>query len=300
MKPRIALALGSGGARGWCHIGVLRKLAELGLEPDVICGTSMGALVGAAYASGRLDTLESFALSLTRMRVAQLVDINPGSGGLVEGRLIENELRSLGYATHFEALQKPFIAVASDLFGGSEVWLRRGDLIDAVRASIAIPGILSPTNRDGKWLLDGGMINPIPISACRALGADVVIAVDPDAKLQAYRHRARVGAASPDNNTQISFLVSAPALLRPYLKSLVDRDGPSAAKAPNYFEVLSASIDLMTDQIRRSRLAGEPPHVLISPDLSNLSFLDFEQAKQAITAGYRATEERSDLLEAYL
>jgi len=299
MKPRIGLALGSGGARGWCHIGILRALAEAGLAPDVICGTSMGALVGAAYASGRLDALEAFALSLTRVSVARLVDVNPASGGLVEGQLIERQLKALGYAPTFEALEKPLIAVASDLFGGTEVWLKSGDLVSAVRASIAIPGIFSPVSHDGKWLMDGGMLNPIPVSACRALGADIVIAVDPNSKLHAFRHRERLSKAPEDKEDKVSFLDAAPAMLRPYLRTLVEYSGITGPKPPNYIEVLSASIDLMTDQIRRSRLAGEPPHVLLSPDLSALSILDFQEAKLAIAAGRRAVEEQADLLAAY-
>ena len=297
MKPKIGLALGSGGARGWCHIGAIKALTEAGIKADVICGTSMGALVGASCVSGALDRLEDFARSITRINMTKLIDINPATGGLIEGRLITQQLRELGYASDFTTADRPFIAVASDLFGASEVWLRSGDLLDAVRASIAIPGIISPIHLENRWLMDGGMTNPVPVSACRALGADIVIAIDPNSKLHAYRHKRRKEdmAAPPPKPEGLVF--AAPAMLQPYLKSLTRRNG-NKPKGPGYFTVLSASIDLMTDQIRRSRLAGEPPHLMVTPDLSHHSILDFHRAEESIAEGERAMKaEMDELLE---
>ena len=180
-KPKIGIALGSGGARGWCHIGVLRALAEEGVEPSIVAGCSMGALVGAAYVAGALDALEEFARSLTWPKIASFLDVNPARGGLIEGNRIITLLRTLKGDAPIESFAKAFTAIASDLGTGREIWLQNGSMADAVRASIAIPGIISPLKLNGRWLLDGGMTNPVPVSACRAMGADIVIAANPNA-----------------------------------------------------------------------------------------------------------------------
>jgi NTE family protein len=260
----------------------------------------MGALVGAAHVSGALDRLETFARSITRVTMMRLIDINPTTGGLIEGRLVEARLRALGYAGDVKDTDRPFAAVASDLFGAAELWLREGDLVDAVRASIAIPGIFSPVSIGGRWLLDGGMTNPVPVSACRALGADIVIAVDPNSKMHAYRHRLRNRKPALDTEEAAGLLDMAPAALRPYVKSVLDRPQRKTVGL-GYFSVLATSIDLMTDQIRRSRLAGDPPHLIVSPDLSRQSILEFYRADQAIAEGRRAMTSQlpalRDLLE---
>lgn len=287
MKPKIGLALGGGGARGWCHVGALRALEEAGIVPDVISGTSMGALVGGAVVSGKLDQLEEFAGSITRVSRTLLFDINPGSGGLIEGLLVSEKLKELGYAKSFADTDRPFLAVASDLFNATEVWLRSGDLVEALRASTAIPGVVSPVFLEGRWLLDGGMTNPVPVSACRALGADIVIAVDPNSKLHSYRDRLQNSHSNSAEGQKEGIIEAAPTMVQPYLKSLLGRD-PDKPQSPGYFTVLAASIDVMTDQIQRSRLAGDPPHLLVSPNLRHLSLLEFHHASEAIAEGYRA------------
>ena len=181
--PLIGLALGSGGARGWCHIGVLRGLEELGVRPDVVSGCSMGAVVGAAHASGRLDALEEWALGLTLGRFLKLISVDLAGGGLVDGQVIEDVLAEIGIAGNIEDLPRPFRAVASDMRTGREVWLREGPVGRLVRASAAIPGVFAPVRHDGRWLMDGGMTNPVPVSLARAMGAEIVIAVNPDAHL---------------------------------------------------------------------------------------------------------------------
>jgi NTE family protein len=179
-KPKIGIALGSGGARGWCHIGALRELAEEGIEPTIVAGCSMGALVGATYVAGALNALEEFARSLDWRKIAGYLDVQPVSGGLIEGRRIVDLLRAMKQDAPIESYTKAFTAVASDLGTGREIWLQNGSMVDAVRASIAIPGIISPLKLNGRWLLDGGMTNPVPVSACRAMGADIIIAVNPN------------------------------------------------------------------------------------------------------------------------
>ncbi|MGJ5621476.1 patatin-like phospholipase family protein [Sulfitobacter sp. MF3-043] len=299
MKPKIGLALGSGGARGWSHIGAIKALADAGIEPDIICGTSMGALVGAAYVSGALDRLEDFARSITRFSLTKLIDINPATGGVIEGLLVSKQLRDLGYATDFSGIDRPFLAVASDLFGASEVWLQTGNLVDAIRASTAIPGIVSPVRINERWLMDGGMTNPVPVSACRALGADIVIAIDANSRLHSYRQHFPKTDLTDQWAATEGLILAAPTRLRPYLTSLLPRNSHKP-KGLGYFEVLSACIDVMVEQIQRSRLAGDPPHLMVSPNLSQLSILDFHHAAEAIAEGQRAMSAQIETLSALL
>lgn len=292
-RPRIGLVLGSGGARGWCHIGVLRALADLGIVPDVVAGASMGALVGAAHAADRLDGLERFARGLTRRRFAALTDLRLSGGGLVEGQAILDTLSELGIGGDIADLPLPFIAVATDLRTGREVWLRDGDVAEAVRASAALPGVISPRESDGRLLLDGGLTNPVPVSAARALGAEAIIAVNPNA-----RPRGVIWEAPDDDGSVLQEMAARlPARLRGALTAVLgDRADP--VPTPGYLEVLSASIDVMTEQIRRARLAGDPPDVLIAPDLTAMSVLDFHCAAGAIDAGRAATAAQAEALRA--
>src|SRR5215468_2965682 len=177
-NPRIGLALGSGAARGWSHIGVIEGLAEAGIEPEVVCGCSIGALVGAAYVAGELPALKDFAQSLTWREIARMLDVRLSGGGLIGGHDIVAFLRKLKISAPITSYSRPFAAIATDLETGREIWLREGPIEEAVRASISIPGILSPARHGHSWLVDGGLVNPVPVSICRALGADVVIAVN--------------------------------------------------------------------------------------------------------------------------
>ncbi|MBK1635678.1 patatin-like phospholipase family protein [Rhodovulum adriaticum] len=290
-RPRIGLVLGSGGARGWCHIGVLRGLEGLGLRPDVIAGCSMGAVVGAAYAAGRLDALEDWTREMTRARLVRLLDVRLSSGGLVEGRHITEVLAELGLPDSFDALDMPFVAVATDLETGREIWLQSGDLGAAVRASAALPGIISPYRHQGRWLLDGGLTNPVPVSAARALGADIIIAANPNAK----RHGRLWRAPDPEPAIWQGLADALPDAVQDQLSALLPtpEDGP---RAPNYLEVVSIAIDVMTEQIRRSRLAGEPPHVLLNADLGEMSVLDLHRAPVAIDEGRRMVERQAEHL----
>lgn len=301
MTPKLGLALGSGGARGWCHIGVMHALAEEGLAPDVICGTSMGALVGATACSGALDRLEDFARGLTQLKVARMVDIDVTSGGLITGESIIKELSKLGYAKRIEDMDRPFMAVATDLYAGREVWFRDGDLLPAIRASIGIPGIFAPVWDNGRWLLDGGMSNPIPVSGCRALGAEVIVAVDPNSKLYMTRQGHQEDAPHTPAFGMETVLDALPAAVQPMLKSYLTAKPRKRHRPPAYIEVLSTSIDVMTDHIRRARLAGEPPHVMVNLNLMDkMTVLDFSRADLAIEAGYDAMQAQMPMLRAVM
>lgn len=285
-KLKIGLALGSGGARGWCHIGVLRALEDMGIRPDMIAGCSMGALVGAAYAGGRLDALEDWVSTLTPARFVRLLDIRPGSGGLIAGGQILSLIRELGLPEHIEDLPMPFAAVATEMETGGEIWLREGPLNAAVRASVSMPGVISPYRVQGKWLLDGGLTNPVPVSLARAMGADVIVAVNPNAKLHG-----RLWQRTPSSwQTMLKDLPEGVAALLP---QAADGDSP-----PSYAEVISVSIDAMTEQIRRARLAGEPPHVLLNADLSALSVMELHRGAEAMAEGRRIVQAQADWIAA--
>lgn len=288
-KPKIGLALGSGGARGWAHIGVLRALDEMGIVPDYVAGCSMGALVGAAYVSGNLDALEEWALTITTRKLAMMVDVSLNSGGLVEAKHVAKFFETLDMPEMIEDQKIPFLAIATDMRTGREVWLRDGPIIDAVRASIALPGIISPYEINGRWLLDGGLTNPLPVSACRAMGADIVIAVNPEAK----RLNVMWNEPTPSaDETWAAIKASLPLAVRGIVDMIAAMAKRRGTKAPNYFDVVATSIDIMVEQTRRSRLIGDPPHVLLDVHLEDFTVLDLNRADAAIKAG-RATVEHA-------
>ena len=288
--PLIGLALGGGSARGWAHIGVIRALAEAGIEPDLVCGTSIGALVGAAYVDGDLDRLETWVRSLRLQTVVSFLDFSLGSGLIKGDRLIEF------FREHFvdrdiRELARPFGAVATDLQRGREVWLREGRVTDAVRASIALPGLFTPALHDGSWLVDGGLVNPVPVSLCRAMGADLVIAVDLNADLLGRHLKPRPARAPHQPATAEPETLSDSVMARIQngmaQLGLNHDNGP---KPPTMLEVLASSINIMQVLITRSRLAGEPADVMVTPLLADLDLMDFHRASIAIEAGRRAVE----------
>lgn len=289
-RPRIGLALGSGSARGWAHVGVIEALLENGIVPDVVSGCSMGALVGAAFVSGKLADLKAFALTLNWREIARLMDVRLNTGGLIDGGEVVAMLRRLGIAAPIENCATPFVAVATDLRSGREVWLKDGPIETAVRASISLPGIFSPAQRDGQWLVDGGLVNPVPVSACRALGADVVIAVNLNGDLVGrYGFAPRAGLANQGAPAAPEFLArlveGMPMLLRKPAEALLPKLIAPEPDKPGYFDVLMNSLNIMQDQITRARMAGEPPHVTLVPRLEDITMLEFNRAAEAIAEG---------------
>ena len=177
-RPLIGLALGSGSARGWSHIGVIDALIEAGIDPAIVCGTSMGSLVGGAYVAGRLNNLRQWAEAATWREIVGLLDVRLTGGGLISGKLIVDLLHQFGMTSAIESYTKRYAAVATDLVTGREIWLQDGPIDQAVRASIALPGIFGPARIGDQWPVDGGLSNPVPVSVCRAMRADVIIAVN--------------------------------------------------------------------------------------------------------------------------
>ncbi|MFA7632870.1 MAG: patatin-like phospholipase RssA [Thiohalomonadaceae bacterium] len=288
---KLGLALGSGSARGWAHIGILRGLREAGIKPDIICGTSIGALVGAAYASGHLQPLEQWVRNLSFWDVVRLLDIKM-QGGLIEGTALMESFHDKIKDTNIEQLEPSFAAVATDLVTGQEIWLQQGSLLLAVRAAIALPGLFSPIRIDGHWLVDGGLVNPVPVSVCRAMGADLVIAVDLNSGIigRHLKPSARLEQTTSEPATERRDLFNQ--LLQQLNSSLRQRainawrsERDSESSPPGMFEVLASSINIMQDRITRSRMADEPPHCLLSPKLGHLGLLEFDRANEAIAEG---------------
>jgi NTE family protein len=292
MRPKIGLALGSGGARGWTQIGVIEALTSFGIVPDIVCGTSIGALVGAAFVTGKLAALKTKVESFGRRDVAAMFDLHLSSGGLIEGRRIESFLDELGISGSIESLDIRFGTVATELRSGREIWLQKGPIGRAVRASIGIPGILSPAKYEDGWLVDGGLVNAVPASLARALGADIVIAV----RVNSYAIESWIGRDGDDDSAASAPVLRVPQWLSNAVNPILERVLRAAPEYPSYFEVLSNSLDIMEDRITRMRLAGDPPDVLLRPTLLGYSWLDFHRAKEAISAGWACAEAARPIL----
>ena len=292
-RPRIGLALGGGSARGWAHIGVIRELAARGIDIDVYAGTSIGAVVGACAAAGRLDALEAFACELNRRRVFALMDISFAGSALIGGARLKRRLaRELG-GLSIEALPATFGAVATEFGSGREVCLTRGDVIEALRASYALPGIFEPRFVDGRWLFDGAMSNPVPVSLCRTLGADVVIAVNLTSdfgEAPADMAPAQVTVAPPVVSAGIAKARSPRSRGRfrraPFIRRRVLARRPNGA--PGIASVMVDAFSVAQERISRSRLAIEPPDVLINARLSSVGLFDFHRAAELIAYGRNA------------
>ncbi|MDE1982501.1 MAG: patatin-like phospholipase RssA [Betaproteobacteria bacterium] len=283
-KPCIGLALGGGSARGWAHVGVIRALEEAGIRPDLVCGTSVGAMVGAAYAAGELDRFEQWLLDMSLRDVFSFMDVSL-NGGMLKGDRLMEFFRTTFVDHPIEGLKMPFAAVATSLQTGAEVWLREGSTVDAVRASIALPLLFTPVQRDGVFLVDGGLVNPVPVSLARAMGADFVIAVDLSADIVGHRLHDVEPEAAPQQQSG------------GWLGWVQDRLGmprkngePVQTRLPSVLEVMSSSINIMQVRITRSRMAGEPPDVTISPRLAHFGLFDFHRAQEAIAAGRLSVE----------
>jgi NTE family protein len=307
--PRLGIALGSGSARGWSHIGILQALAERGLVPHVLTGASVGALVGAASAAGRLADLEEWVCKLTQRDVWRLVDTTFRGGGVMTGnRLMEAVAGHIGDAA-IESLPVSFGAVAVDLYTGEEIWLRTGSFMRAVRASSGMPGLFSPTWHEGRWLIDGGVVNPVPVSLCRALGADVVIAVDLSRSVTGVTRRARdqvaenhsaTSTAEPHGEAHPAVSAEGSNMLSKW-SGLVDglvESFRSKRTEPGLLEVMNNAVNIMQDRITRSRLATDPAELVLRPNLSDFQLMDFHRAREAIEIGRRQVEAMQERLEA--
>ena len=306
--PRIGIALGSGSARGWAHVGVIRALQEIGITPHIVAGSSIGSIVGAAYALDRLEVLEEWVLCLNTSKIIKFFDPSLlRGGGMIQGEKLYEFAQGFVQDTRIESLPRSFAAVATDLENGREVWFREGPLLDAVSASIALPGLFSPRRLNGRWLVDGGLTNPVPVSVCRAMGADVIIAVNLNGDILGKHTRQRRKQTTPghtNGGNEADFLDRISSKLKHSLSEsteelwyeLVGEDPDT----PGMFEVLASSINIMQDRITRSRMGGDPPEVMLSPHLAELGLMDFDRAETAIAEGRAEVQRMRPVLEQVL
>ncbi len=300
-RPRIGIALGAGAARGWAHIGALQELVALGLSPDIVVGSSIGAVVGGCFAAGQLDTLESFARSLTKRRVFGLLDVSFNGGGLIGGDRLRWRLEESMGAMRIEDLPIRFAGVATEIGSGHEIWLKRGPLVEAMRASYALPGLFEPVRISGRWLFDGAIVNPVPVSVARALGAERVIALNIATEGSG---RGTAIQDMPDLDEAASGL--APIAEEPrtgvmnglrrgagLFRRQLTSEGPGA---PGLASVMVNAFNITQDRIMRSRLAGDPPDVLVSLKVGKIGLFEFHRADELIALGREAVRKARDEL----
>ncbi len=287
--PRIGLALGSGLARGFAHLGVVRALKRHGIEPTIISGTSMGALIGGAYLANRLDAVEEWAYSLTKLKVLSYLDFRVKSSGLIGGDKLMKLMHNNFGDIRVEDLPHPLIAIAVDMVTGHEVWMRKGRLVDVMRASFSLPGIFSPVFMNNRWLIDGALVNPVPVSACVATGARMTIAVNVNGDI--------IGKSKhPGENipTIAGFdllnLQGSEQMEQEKKKSIVQRVFRRDSNNPSIFGVMVSSLNIIQDRLARSRLAGDPPDVLIVPRIGHIGLMEFDRAEELIAEGEAAVE----------
>ena len=306
-RPPIGLALGGGVARGWAHIGALRALMEADIEPDIIAGTSIGSVVGAAYLAGRLDSLEKWARALNRRRVIHYMDLSWGGSGLMKGARLVKVLEHYLKDVNIEDFDRRFAVVTCDLRTGYEVWLQQGPVIPAIRASYALPGAFEPVMIDNRYMIDGALVNPVPVSACRALGAHIVIAVSLNG--DAFGPIGSSHEVDFDKDDMIEPDLPEIAImahqsinkLRPdriLLKSLLG--GTKPGKSPRIGSVMMGALNIVMDRISRSRLAGDPPDVFVAPRIGHIGMLEFTRAEELIERGYRAMQHEIPLIRSVL
>lgn len=295
-KPKIGLALGSGVARGWAHIGILKRLHEEGIKVDYIAGSSIGAVVGGAYAAGALDELEDWTKKLGEYSFLKLLDFKITGGGLFGGNSL-NELMHLKFGEKdFKDLDIPFTAVACELKTGHEIWLKKGRLSKSIQASFALPGVFEPVNVDHRWLVDGALVNPVPVSTCRAAGCEIVIAINLSEDL--YGRAKHDGKKGTGEYGVFQEIVKAPqAVGRVGSKSVFRKLFSHRAGAPSLFANMIASLQVLQNRLARSRLAGDPPDITIAPRCGHIGLMEFHRAQELIDEGIIAFDENLEKLQ---
>ena len=315
---KIGIALGSGASRGWAHIGVIQALEELGIHVDIVTGCSIGAYVGAAYSSGKLNELQEWVESLTEWQVFALMGVGFYRGGLVSGLKVFKALQDNFAYENFTDLKKPFAAVATDLYSGREVDFTQGSVIEAVRASCAIPGLFPPVCVDNRWLVDGGVVNPVPVNLCRMLGADIVFAVNLSADFRPQSLIQNQLEHEKNQQKTSDFFKRSQAQIQNWFKKSADKNdddnpaaeqgnagemnildqantgeelderntnNPQALPTPSILNAMSGSLDILQARVTRSRLAGDPPDILIEPQLRDFGMMEFYRATELIEEG---------------
>jgi NTE family protein len=287
-EARLGIAFGAGAAKGWAHIGVIKRLTEAGIVPDVVAGTSIGALCGGCYVADKLDELEAFARALTRRRIFGLMDLSWRGSGLISGNKLAKMLAEEINEIQIEDLPRPFICIATELLTGHEIWLKEGHLATAVRASYALPGVFKPVFFNNMWLLDGAVVNPIPVSVCRAMGARVVIAVNLNTESFGGGTVIQTPLANGNGSNGDSEADKADTAEEARTAFMHQLFGGS--EGPGITTVLVAAFNISQDRLARSRLAGDPPDAIISVKCPGVGLFDFDKASESIDAGWEAAD----------
>ena len=300
-RPKIGLALGSGSARGLAHLGVIQALKDADVEVDCVAGSGTGALIGAIHAAGKLAAFNSIFKRLDLKKAISSFDVALPKSGLIDGDRASEVIRTYIPASTIETLPISFAAVATDLISGQEIVITRGDLIDAVRASLSMPGIFTPVRRHGRLLVDGGLANPVPVSAARLMGADVVIGVDLNndmvtRNIKSLLQNKRVLLEQTDLDSWAGGYLQVLKEIRTWLRSknlagaaLLRNWAPNEEGLPSLFEVLLASISITETRITETRLKFDQPDMLIRPPLGHIHFLEYGSGEEIIQIGYQST-----------
>ncbi|WP_420964705.1 patatin-like phospholipase family protein [Bradyrhizobium sp. B120] len=305
-RPVIGLALGGGAARGFAHIGIIKTLLAHGIVPNVVVGTSIGSVVGGAYAAGHIDKLEQWARSLQPRSVLGYLDIRLNGSGLIGGAKLAAEIEAALGQVMIEDLTVKFASVATEVRTGHEIWLTQGRVVDAMRASYALPGIFAPVLIGDRWLVDGALVNPVPVSAARALGAEIVIAANLSSDV--FAHSTTIYNHGPSAAPEVTVAVTAEAEIEPEppkrrfgrffsAERTVKREFFGSASRPGISSVMVDAFNIMQDRITRARLAGDPPDMLISPRVGQIGWFDFHRADDLIAHGIRAAERAIGAIE---
>lgn len=292
---KIGLVLGSGAARGWAHIGVIRALEKLGIEIDVVVGCSIGAYVGSAYASGHLTELEEWAYTLTEWQVFSLLGVSIRRGGLASGQKVFTKHKEEFCSDTFEHMQKPFAAIATDLYAGKEVVFSKGLVGDAIKASCAIPALFAPVEHKGRWLVDGAIVNPVPVNQCRQLGADFVIAVNLSSDFRAQTIE-NYESEHIESHKKTDELIGESNI--GVVKQWFSPDPkPNKPVSPGIMGVMNSSLSILQAKVTRSRLAGDPPDVLIEPQLGDVGLLEFHRSQELAERGKKSVERLAEQIK---
>ena len=305
-RPVIGLALGGGAARGFAHIGIIKTLLAHGIVPNVVVGTSIGSVVGGAYAAGHIDKLEQWARSLQPRSVLGYLDIRLNGSGLIGGAKLAAEIEAALGQVMIEDLAVKFASVATEVRTGHEIWLTQGRVVDAMRASYALPGIFAPVLIGDRWLVDGALVNPVPVSAARALGAEIVIAANLSSDV--FAHSTTIYNHGPSAAPEVTVAVTAEGEIEPEppkrrfgrffsAERTVKREFFGSASRPGISSVMVDAFNIMQDRITRARLAGDPPDMLISPRVGQIGWFDFHRADDLIAHGIRAAERAIGAIE---
>lgn len=289
-KPPLGLALGGGMARGFAHIGVIKTLKKYNIEPTIIAGTSIGALVGGCYLANKMGELEEWALSLNRMRILSYLDIRVRSAGLIAGKRLLNTLQEHFEDINIEDLPHSYTAIATDLKTGHEVWLRKGSFVEAMRASFALPGVFPPVKHHHRFLIDGALVNPVPVSVCQALGSFMTIAVDLHGDLIGKAAKPGVNYQTITGFDMFNNHDVPDEQQKPFKRGLASRLFKREENSPSLFGVMVSALNIIQDRLTRSRLAGDPPDIHIKPEIGHIGLVEFEKAEELIRLGEEAAE----------